>query len=372
MSFPKARAAAVALLCLLAPATASAATTIVTEGDVTRAAENAPVTDDWMLYTRASTPSATAAFVVGPATPTVGTGSLQLSTPVAAAKTFLFSYAHAGTKLSDLTAIGYSTYRAGPLGTSRTLPAINIEVDRNGGALNPGDYAVIVYEPTNNAPTTPPGILGSTWQTWNASGAAKWWATNGLFTANPPSTINCALLANRQLPACLWTWSKIATALPDATIVSGFGVNQGSSNAGVTAHIDALTIGTAAGTTVYDFEPDTDGDGVADAQDNCPSVSNASQADLDSDGIGDACDPDLDGDGVANGPDNCDATPNPDQADADGDGAGTACDPVEMPASAAQCKKGGWALWHDNGAVFANQGDCVSWVATGGRNAPKG
>jgi WD40 repeat protein len=34
---------------------------------------------------------------------------------------------------------------------------------------------------------------------------------------------------------------------------------------------------------------DTDGDGVADAVDNCPSVANSSQADADGDGIGDAC-----------------------------------------------------------------------------------
>ena len=30
------------------------------------------------------------------------------------------------------------------------------------------------------------------------------------------------------------------------------------------------------------------------------------------------------------------------------------------------CKKGGW----EDFGVFKNQGDCVSWVATGGRNAP--
>lgn len=42
---------------------------------------------------------------------------------------------------------------------------------------------------------------------------------------------------------------------------------------------------------------DTDGDGVADAEDNCPAVANASQADEDGDGIGDACDePDTTGD----------------------------------------------------------------------------
>jgi hypothetical protein len=36
--------------------------------------------------------------------------------------------------------------------------------------------------------------------------------------------------------------------------------------------------------------PDADGDGVADATDNCPQISNAGQADADGDGIGDACD----------------------------------------------------------------------------------
>ena len=40
--------------------------------------------------------------------------------------------------------------------------------------------------------------------------------------------------------------------------------------------------------------PDTDGDGILDASDNCPLVANPSQADRDGDGIGDACDP-LDG-----------------------------------------------------------------------------
>lgn len=40
-----------------------------------------------------------------------------------------------------------------------------------------------------------------------------------------------------------------------------------------------------------------------------------------------------------------------------------------LPANADACKKGGWrSLTDDLGQAFVNQGDCVSFVATGGRN----
>ncbi len=60
-------------------------------------------------------------------------------------------------------------------------------------------------------------------------------------------------------------------------------------------------------------DADTDGDGIANDSDNCPSAPNPGQTDSDGDGIGDACD-------------NCPNTANPDQADANGDGIGDACD----------------------------------------------
>lgn len=46
---------------------------------------------------------------------------------------------------------------------------------------------------------------------------------------------------------------------------------------------------------------DTDGDGIANSNDNCPNVANPGQSDCDGDGFGDACDPDgdCDGDGIA-------------------------------------------------------------------------
>ena len=38
-----------------------------------------------------------------------------------------------------------------------------------------------------------------------------------------------------------------------------------------------------------------------------------------------------------------------------------------LPTSKAQCKNGGWSSFPG----FKNQGDCVSFVATGGRNQPE-
>ena len=43
--------------------------------------------------------------------------------------------------------------------------------------------------------------------------------------------------------------------------------------------------------------------------------------------------------------------------------------PPAEPTSVDQCKKGGWLTYGD---MFKNQGDCVSFVVTEGRNAPDG
>ena len=43
--------------------------------------------------------------------------------------------------------------------------------------------------------------------------------------------------------------------------------------------------------------------------------------------------------------------------------------PPTLPTDASECKKDGWRNYGD---TFKNQGDCVSFVATNGRNEPDG
>jgi cytosine/adenosine deaminase-related metal-dependent hydrolase len=100
---------------------------------------------------------------------------------------------------------------------------------------------------------------------------------------------------------------------------------------------------------------DSDGDGIADAQDLCPTVfdpvrpmDGGKQRDTDGDQLGDACDPcpleanvtqcqttptpgDGDADGVKDASDNCPKVYNKAQKDKDGDGIGDACDPCPRP-----------------------------------------
>ena len=86
---------------------------------------------------------------------------------------------------------------------------------------------------------------------------------------------------------------------------------------------------------------DVDGDGVANASDNCPMLANANQANEDGDPFGDVCD-------------NCPPFPSM-GADADNDGVGDVCDPhLLIPGDAITLFEG-----------FSGMALPAGWVATG-------
>jgi hypothetical protein len=91
---------------------------------------------------------------------------------------------------------------------------------------------------------------------------------------------------------------------------------------------------------------DGDRDGVADLNDNCISLANTDQLDVNTNGLGDACD-DFDRDGVSNSRDNCINEPNRDQADIDGDMKGDACDDDESRVT----EKYPWLPWVGMGSA---------------------
>jgi hypothetical protein len=89
------------------------------------------------------------------------------------------------------------------------------------------------------------------------------------------------------------------------------------------------------GTGCKDVYKDTDGDGVPDSRDGCPTTYDPTQGDEDLDGIGDVCDGcptlpddgvDSDGDGIPDECDLCRETPD-DGRDGDGDARPDGCDP---------------------------------------------
>jgi hypothetical protein len=216
-------------------AVSAAGNPIITEAEIARQTENTPPTKNWVFYTRGTTTSG--AFVIGPSTAPFGVGSFNMQTPDGSAKGYLFNFDYVGKSLSNIDAIAYDTYRTA--GSDPQVAALNIEVDINGSA--PGGFTTLVFEPIYN--TSQGNITNDTWQHWNAfsGGNAIWWSSNSI-----PSAPNRDTFVS---------WSTIVAANPDAVILGGFGVNQGSGNGGLNSSVDGLTLGVSGTTTTYDFEP---------------------------------------------------------------------------------------------------------------------
>ncbi len=170
-------------------------------------------------------------LVFGPATPPLGQGSLQMAVTGAADHWSVYNYDHKGTGLANITALGYSTYTD----NATTAPILQMEI-------NPGNTtgtdAGVTYSTLNFEPyLQTAGVTPNTWQPWNVLSGEVW----GTHLTGAPNSSPLS-------------WSNFLATYPNATITGGVGANVGSGWSAMTGETDALTIGTAAQTTTYNFE----------------------------------------------------------------------------------------------------------------------
>lgn len=170
-------------------------------------------------------------FVSGPETPPLGSGSVELGVVNSTQGYTIATPAYAGTKLSDVTALGYSSYQTGP-----TL-AIALQFDIHYTADATAYQGRLVFEPYQSGS----GTVGSGWQSWSPL-EGNWWSTKDPGIALCPQSTPCS-------------WAQVKANWPDATISGNTVFKAGSGWTSFDGNVDAFTIGVNDVNTTYDFEP---------------------------------------------------------------------------------------------------------------------
>jgi hypothetical protein len=262
-------------------------------------------TQGWVI---SATNNATATIVSGPGTPPAGTGSLELATNSATggkpqAASPLTS-AFVGVYLADLTTLKYSSYISDYADENASLNVtLNVFVDLSGAGLGP--YRTLVFEPcyTANGCANAPIQPLNTWTEWDALAPGAIWWSTGQIGPNPPFGAYTTLA------------NLVLNHFPNA-IVTGIVVQAGQGSGGA---------------------PWNNFVGYADALKVAASANGANPF-------------------------------NPNAVDVIYDFDPDAPPPPPVPVTTGDCKKGGWqSLTTAEGRPFRNQGDCVSYVASGGK-----
>jgi hypothetical protein len=136
-----------------------------------------------------------------------------------------------------------------------------------------------------------------------------WASEGGDFAAQASATIDVGSFLQ---PPTFYTWGSTAQMVEDVqgwldVPSSNFGwvLVGDETRAGSAKRFDSREHPTPENRPVLVVEytpppPDADGDGVADAEDNCLLIANPDQRDTDGDLFGNRCDPDFDGNGLVN------------------------------------------------------------------------
>ncbi|MCS6771488.1 MAG: thrombospondin type 3 repeat-containing protein [Kiritimatiellae bacterium] len=168
--------------------------------------------------------------------------------------------------------------------------------------------------------------------------------------ANTSAWVSIQVQAHSSLPAAITNRVEISSETPDPNL---------SNNVSVLVRLrdgDGDGVADAADNCPFQYNPsqtDSDLDGRGNECDNCPFHANPLQQDSDADGWGDPCDLcpaftnitnfDVDSDGFGDECDNCPTNYNPSQVDSDADGYADACDSCPGVAN--------WFMDHDGDGI---------------------
>lgn len=241
-----------------------------------------------------------------------------------------------------LTAFFASTAMANPEDSPWTGSGTGITQVVSNGSTAPAEFKYWVNaDPETNAETPESACCGSgSWEFSTTAATSRTVTLSYVYTGyhaffqvrvgleafvDDGSTVTTTTLVDAGPVNCCASPSGGFSYSGSVDLTVGAGDTYGFKISGSNQDSDGRLIGTLTvdGPAVVD----SDGDGVADADDNCVNTANADQADADGDGTGDACEPDSDSDGVIDDTDNCPQVYNPHQLDPDYDGLGNACDP---------------------------------------------
>lgn len=243
----KHRALFTALLLLSASSTAEAAVVTVTPASLAGwELDHGPRTCTGGFLT------GSAAFVNGPATPPLGSGSVRVNVGSSAGSFVVnLNATFDGVLLRDITEMHFSTFviSARSHAASQQAPRLILSLDLNGDQTQ---FEQIVFIPRLQTGTHPgdpvpnqgPVVIG-VWQTWDAV-SGGWWDFSGS-PSNPP----------------LVKLSTMAAAHPSARLgqpfTPGLGVLAGCEAGDWTdfsGNFDNVSIGVRGAVTTYNFEPE--------------------------------------------------------------------------------------------------------------------
>ncbi len=184
-------------------------------------------------------------FVAGPSVPTYGIGSAKISV-TGTQRRSLVTYQFAGTPLASITTLKFRTFNpsAGNGGSSSRSAYLNFNVDFTG---SDSWQRRLVFVPSQNGT-----VLPNTWKEWDAiNGGAALWSYSGP-TWPGSSTLSTPGTTLRSWAQILALYPHIRIRVTDAHM--GLRVGEPYTD-GYTENIDSFTFGTAAATTIFDFEP---------------------------------------------------------------------------------------------------------------------